>query len=648
MTIIQEKKLNTEIQGNRGTEKNINLCISVPVNLGVVLLISLLAACSGLGGEPRVVATLPPATAILPPSQPPDMADGAAIFAQNCTACHGETGRGDGPRIGNGEQQVPFPPGDFRDWAHVSPKSPLDYFRIITNGNLERLMPPWAEALTDAERWNVAHYVYALRYTPEQIEAGAALWNEYSQIITDPIGDPAEAERMIGVTDQTMAAALANEISSEDDQRAVIAYARSLALANIDALAALPAVQPAQPNATDEASAPDSTAEAAPESTIGTITGSVTNGTAGGEVPADLTLILHQVDSEFNDLPLETTIDPDGAFTFADVTLDPELTYVVVAAYRERNFVSDIVQPDAAALSAGTLELPVTIYELTEDPAVIEIAGIVSQITGIGEGLQVAQVINFRNTSDRMFTSSETLPEGPYPSVHITLPPGAVILGFPEGQSRYVTSEDQSTVIDSVPVVPGEDHVIQVVYLVPYGDDASGAIIDQPFDYAVNGPMRLLLSPVTLAASGEGIDALGPAQVGSSEYQSYGGTLDLAPGEAVRYEISGAVSGAAAQNTGGIPTGSLLPIILIGTVGILTLAAGFVLWWRGRHASSSAAVQPSSTASSASKERTIDALVKQIAELDEAHQLGQINHDLYRRQRAQLKARLAELMGDSD
>ncbi|MBC7809607.1 MAG: hypothetical protein H7175_00575, partial [Burkholderiales bacterium] len=366
------------------------------------------------------------------------------------------------------------------------------------------------------------------------------------------------------------------------------------------------------------------------------------NGTSGGEVPAEMIVTLHQVDSDFNDETLETTIDADGAFMFEDVSLDPALTYVVVAAYRERNFVSDIVQPDAEALSAAALELPVTIYELTEDPAVIEIASMVSQITGIGEGLQVAQVINFRNTSDRLFTSSQPVPEGPYPSVHIVLPPGAVILGFPEGQSRYVTSSDQSTIIDSVPVVPGEDHVIQVVYLVPYADEAGGAIIDQPFDYAVNGPIRLLLSPVSLTASGEGIEVLGPAQVGNSEYQSYGGTLDLAPGESVRYEISGSVSSAASSNTGGIPAGSLLPIILIATVGVLTMAAGFVLWWRGRHASTSN-VPPTTVAN---KERTIDALVKQIAELDEAHQLGQINHDLYRRQRVQLKARLAELMGE--
>jgi hypothetical protein len=46
------------------------------------------------------------------------------------------------------------------------------------------------------------------------------------------------------------------------------------------------------------------------------------------------------------------------------------------------------------------------------------------------------------------------------------------------------------------------------------------------------------------------------------------------------------------------------------------------------------------------KNRLIDALTRQIAELDDSHDRGQINHDVYQRQRQQLKARLAELMGE--
>ena len=48
-----------------------------------------------------------------------------------------------------------------------------------------------------------------------------------------------------------------------------------------------------------------------------------------------------------------------------------------------------------------------------------------------------------------------------------------------------------------------------------------------------------------------------------------------------------------------------------------------------------------------SAEVEIQQLIRQIAELDAMHDQGQINHDLYRRQRADLKARLATLMSES-
>ncbi len=40
----------------------------------------------------------------------------------------------------------------------------------------------------------------------------------------------------------------------------------------------------------------------------------------------------------------------------------------------------------------------------------------------------------------------------------------------------------------------------------------------------------------------------------------------------------------------------------------------------------------------------INALIRQIADLDEQHENGDINHDVYQRRRARLKAQLEDLM----
>ena len=44
----------------------------------------------------------------------------------------------------------------------------------------------------------------------------------------------------------------------------------------------------------------------------------------------------------------------------------------------------------------------------------------------------------------------------------------------------------------------------------------------------------------------------------------------------------------------------------------------------------------------------IDALVSELARLEEGHDQGRINHDLYHHRRRELKAKLARLMEASD
>src|SRR5512134_3360430 len=89
--------------------------------MGALVVIMFVTACSGLGGEPRIVATLPSPTAapteVGYPAETPDLALGSEVFAQHCATCHGPGGRGDGPLIGSGEGQIADGPPDFTDPA---------------------------------------------------------------------------------------------------------------------------------------------------------------------------------------------------------------------------------------------------------------------------------------------------------------------------------------------------------------------------------------------------------------------------------------------------------------------------------------------------------------------------------------------------
>jgi mono/diheme cytochrome c family protein len=616
----------------------------------VLLVLLVFAACGGLGGEPQIVATLPPATEKLPelgyPPSPPDLANGAQIYAARCVSCHGVNGDGQGELFTSGQLAVngtPQPPGDFTNPDTARDQTPKEWFDTITNGRIEKLMPPWANALTEQERWDVALYTYTLHDTPEQLAHGIKVWeSECSDChgiegrgdgpdaadVGKKVGDLTDQEEMSSVSDNVIynfiaegsadaMPAFADDLS-EDDIWAAVSYVRRLSLQNRDAIG----VQPSEPAGTEEVGV------------IGAITGSISNGTAGGEVPPELKTTLFVFDSQFNSQRYETTSDAGGKFRFDGVAISPDFSYAVTVTYRERAFASEVIRGDTASL-----DLPVTIYELTEDTSVLTITGLVYQINALGDGLQVAQVMIVKNSSDRLFTSNNEAQENQFASVVITLPPGAIVLGFPDNQQRYVVSEDQKTVIDTAPVIPDEDHVIQIVYLVPY---ETSAIIEQPLNYALEGPVRLLIRPDTVRATSEQLPSIGPQTVGDGTYSGYGATLTLDQGALIRFELNGAGAATVSQiESPVVASNTLILLVIVALIVLVVIIGGFYSTYVRRISKNPQADTPL-----LDKNRIIDSLVRQIAELDEVHDRGDINHDFYHHQRRQLKEQLAELMGE--
>jgi mono/diheme cytochrome c family protein len=127
----------------------------------IVSLVSLLmlAGC-GLASEPVVIATIPPAmpdaVALLADA---DLSLGARVFAENCTECHGLSGKGDGNLVQSGQVKAPV---DFTGPAAIANVSPEDWLAVIRDGRIENLMPPWGNSLAPHELAAVAMYTYSL------------------------------------------------------------------------------------------------------------------------------------------------------------------------------------------------------------------------------------------------------------------------------------------------------------------------------------------------------------------------------------------------------------------------------------------------------------------------------------------------------
>ena len=85
------------------------------------------------------------------PERTPMLARGAELYQTQCAACHGPTGRGDGPAAVG----LTPPPADLTDFRNLAASTPLDFFRRITIGVAGTAMPAYESRLTAEERWAV-------------------------------------------------------------------------------------------------------------------------------------------------------------------------------------------------------------------------------------------------------------------------------------------------------------------------------------------------------------------------------------------------------------------------------------------------------------------------------------------------------------
>ena len=90
-------------------------------------------------------------------ADPQVLARGEALYAAQCSVCHGPTGAGNGPIIGGGKFPFSLP---VNAGAAVA-RSDGYLYAIIAAGR--GLMPPYGEKLAHADRWAVVAYVRELQ-----------------------------------------------------------------------------------------------------------------------------------------------------------------------------------------------------------------------------------------------------------------------------------------------------------------------------------------------------------------------------------------------------------------------------------------------------------------------------------------------------
>ena len=89
------------------------------------------------------------------PADDQSIAAGKIVYTKECSACHGESGRGNGPEAANLSRQ----PADLCA-APVQQQRDGEIFWKITEG--KKPMPSYAHTLKDEERWQVVNYIRSL------------------------------------------------------------------------------------------------------------------------------------------------------------------------------------------------------------------------------------------------------------------------------------------------------------------------------------------------------------------------------------------------------------------------------------------------------------------------------------------------------
>lgn len=101
------------------------------------------------------------------------LALGEALYTQNCAACHGEDGAGDGVFASSGEMTTGAerghevePPTDFTDPALLAASNALLQGKIL-RGGMGTGMPAWGAVLTDDEIQALLDYLWTFQFPQE-------------------------------------------------------------------------------------------------------------------------------------------------------------------------------------------------------------------------------------------------------------------------------------------------------------------------------------------------------------------------------------------------------------------------------------------------------------------------------------------------
>jgi len=647
----------------------------------LLILAMVVSACSSFSLAEDIT---PPPGANVPADQPtqevvsgpqyplvqPDPTNGQAIYAEKCAPCHGPDGRGDGPQA----NQLSNPPAAIGTAQLARQSTPSEWYTIITQGNLERFMPPFSNSLNERQRWDVVAYVYTLSAAPGTLAQGAELYQancagchgeegqgdgpEAAGLATPPTDFTRQAtmaEKPANSLFQAMTEgvppdmpAFGDELSDEE-RWALAAYLRSLTFAAPGETALLEntpaATEGIAPQETGAAEGtPSGVTELTPQATgaalaTGTVSGQVVKA-SGGELPDDLNITLHGFDQMQETITLSTTVQSDGNFAFEGVDMPAGRAFIASLEYDETIYGSDIT-----VVEEGTseLELVVPIYETTTNAEVLSVDRLhIFFEYQEPDTLRVVELYVISNLSDRTLVA----PAEGEPVVTFDVPEEALNLQFEEGSMGGRFVKTPAGFGDTAVIRPGMgQHQVVFAYDLPYQRKLD---LTHPVNIPVNAVV--VLAPEDgLKLKSEQLQDAGSRDVQGMSYHMY--TSERMEAGA---DLAISISGRPASGGLGLVSGSSTSLVIgVAAFGLALVVAGVWLYRRNGAGERQRRALLGSGGAGERQRRALlgsggeelpeerEALMDAIIALDDMYQAGELPEEAYRERRAELKEKLS-------
>ncbi|HEY3080441.1 MAG TPA: hypothetical protein VGM69_11105 [Chloroflexota bacterium] len=335
-----------------------------------------------------------------------------------------------------------------------------------------------------------------------------------------------------------------------------------------------------------------------------TATGRVVNGTAGGTAPTGFVKVV----AARNNQPIgeqNAPIGPDGRFSAADLPAGPDVSYVALAEHAGVSYWSDLTRASA--------DLTVRVYERTDAATItVERHSIaVVRPDPNTRAFDVLELLVLRNDGDRTWVPRPDGPSGPMGLLRFSLPEGATDLRPGGLLGREEILQVDRGFATTMPVLPGRQEV-SFAYRVGYG--TGERVLTKTLVYPTEE--AALQVPDEIAGTVVGLSDAGVVGADRRFHQYRAAGLEP------RTQIV-----AHLRNLPGAPPDVLSGPVRWSALGLAALAAA---------GAAAYALRPRPIAPA-----TADGdLARHLAELELAHERGQIDEESYRSERTRLEGEL--------